>query len=332
MQKDTVRWGVVGTGGISHQVNSDFSFVEEGHVTAVCSRQQTSADLFARRYGIPLRFTNMSEMLGSDIDAVYIGTPHVTHFELASEALRAGKHVLCEKPLGLNSSEVRTLSELASAAGVFLMEAMWMKFAPLYRKITEIVNDGALGDVRSLQASFGAAFPRDQSSRWRPGGSTLLDQGIYPVTLAHMLFGAPTSLQAVGTVRADGVDLRGHAMLGYGGDRVAQLGFSMVDWLDSSAMIGGSDAWLTIDKGFWYASALTLHHPRERGQRDDEIVQVEREGFGYVPMLREVSRAILNGKLEHPLHTHADVAAIYQTMDAIRGQLRDQNGSTPVSA
>ncbi|MFJ6535161.1 Gfo/Idh/MocA family protein [Paenarthrobacter sp. NPDC091711] len=323
MQKDRIRWGVVGTGGISHQVTADFSRVEEARVTAVSSRYQASADAFAEEYDIAGRYSRFSDMLGSDIDAVYIGTPHVTHFPLASEALRAGKHVLCEKPLGLNSREVEALSVMASASGVFLMEAMWMKFTPLHRKLADMIRDGTLGEVRGLQASFGAAFPRDHSSRWQPGGSALLDQGIYPVTLAHMLFGNPVSVRAMGTTRPDGVDLRGHAMLGYDDDRIAQLAFSMVDWLGSAAMIGGSEAWVTIDNGFWYANEFTIHRPLERGQRDDEVVTTSRQGFGYVPMLREVCQAIQAGKLEHPLHTHAQTSAIYATMDEIRRQVAD---------
>ena len=130
-------------------------------------------------------------MFASDIDAVYIATPHVTHFDIASEAIAAGKHVLCEKPLGMNEREVRELAARAADAGVFLMEAMWMKFNPLYARLAQLIADGVLGDVRSVRAAFGAAFPQDGSSRWMPGGSTLLDQGIYPVTLAHMLLGRP---------------------------------------------------------------------------------------------------------------------------------------------
>ena len=133
-------------------------------------------------------------MFASDIDAVYIATPHVTHFDIASEAIAAGRHVLCEKPLGMNEREVRELAARAADAGVFLMEAMWMKFNPLYARLAQLIAEGVLGEVRSVRAAFGAAFPQDGSSRWMPGGSTLLDQGIYPVTLAHMLLGRPETV------------------------------------------------------------------------------------------------------------------------------------------
>ena len=134
----------------------------------------------------------------------------------------------------------------------------------------QLIADGVLGEVRSVRAAFGAAFPQDGSSRWMPGGSTLLDQGIYPVTLAHMLLGRPETVSARGTVRADGVDLREDFSLGYADARFAQGASSMVEWIDPSAAVSGTDAYVTIAGGFWWASQLTIHHPLPWGQRRQE--------------------------------------------------------------
>src|SRR5688500_13732070 len=154
-----LRWGVVGTGAISRQMVADFALVPNATVRAVASRRVESAHEFADEFGITERYASRREMFASDIDAVYIATPHVTHFEIASEAIAAGRHVLCEKPLGMNEREVRELSAQAVDAGVFLMEAMWMKFNPLYARLFGLIGDGVLGDVRSVRAAFGAAFP-----------------------------------------------------------------------------------------------------------------------------------------------------------------------------
>jgi predicted dehydrogenase len=320
-EQGTLRWGVVGTGAISRQMVADFALVPDATVTAVASRNVERAEAFADEFGIPERFSSRGEMFASDIDAVYIATPHVTHFEVASEAIAAGRHVLCEKPLGMSEREVRELSARAADAGVFLMEAMWMKFNPLYERLTQLIADGVLGDVRSVRAAFGAAFPHDGSSRWMPGGSTLLDQGIYPVTLAHMLLGRPDSVHARGTVRPDGVDLREEFSLGYADDRFAQGASAMVEWMDPSAAVSGTDAYVTITGGFWWASQLTVHHPLPWEQRRQEVIEVEREGNGYVPMLRAVTDAIRAGALEHPLHTADAAAEIYSTLDEIRRQI-----------
>ena len=316
-----LRWGVVGTGAISRQIVADFALIPDATVTAVASRQLQRAHAFADDFGIAERYASLREMFGSGIDAVYIATPHVTHFEIASEAIAAGRHVLCEKPLGMNEREVRELSAQAVDAGVFLMEAMWMKFNPLYTRLAGLISDGLLGEVRGVRAAFGAAFPQDGSSRWMPGGSALLDQGIYPVTLAHMLLGRPKTVHAQGTVRPDGVDLREEFSFGYADDRLAQGASSMVEWMDPSAAVSGTEAYVTITGGFWWASQLTVHHPLPWGQRRQEVVEVEREGNGYVPMLRAVVHAIRAGALEHPMHTANATAAIYSTLDEIRRQI-----------
>jgi len=315
-----VRWGIVGTGSISREIAADLGLVGGAEIAAVTSRRAASADAFADQYAIPLRFDDYSAMLDADLDAVYIATPHVTHFDYVREALLRGRNVLCEKPLGLTAAEVRELGRIAGRSGAFLMEAMWMKFNPLYRRLRELVDTGAIGEVRSVRASFGAPFPRDDSSRWKPGGSTLLDQGIYPVTLAHLVLGPPSRIIAAGVVRDDGVDLSESFTLHYPDGRFAQGASSMVEFLDMSASISGTTGWITIDTGFWYASRLSVHRLTAEGDVH-ESHEIEREGNGYVPMLREVSAAIRGAKPEHPWHTLEDTALVFDTMDEIRSQI-----------
>jgi predicted dehydrogenase len=313
-----LRWGIAGTGGISQQIAAD--------LIAISSRHASSAAKFARTYNIPTQFDEYQSMLDADIDAVYIGTPHVTHFELAREALQRGRHVLCEKPIGLNATEVRELAAIASSSGAFLMEAMWMKFNPLYVRLREVVDAGAIGEIRSVRSSFGAPFPRDDSSRWKPGGSALLDQGIYPVTLTHMFLGEPSSITAAGIVQENAVDLSQNYTLNYPGGRFAQGASSMVDFLDQSASLSGTGGWITIDTGFWFASRFTIHRFSLAKGETTEIYETTREGNGYTPMLRAVTAAILRGEREHPLHTMDTTARIFDTLDEIRRQITAQKG------
>lgn len=312
-----VRWGIAGTGAIARQMAHDFRLVDGASLTAIASRDPSNAAHFGDEFGIPRRFADYDAMLNSGIDAVYIGTPHVTHFALARDALLGGRHVLCEKPLGLNAGEVRELAEIARASGVFLMEAMWMKFNPLMALIRDIVDSGEIGNVRAVQASFGAPFPQDGSSRWRAGGSALLDQGIYPVTLSHMMLGVPDRAHGTGVIRPDGVDLSEHFTLEYANGRFAQGASSMVEFLGTSAAISGDRGWIAIDPGFWFASGLTVHSYGSAGPTSRRC-QVDQEGYGYVPMLRAVTDAIAEGRTEHPLHTLEETAAVFDTLDAIR--------------
>lgn len=317
---DALRWGIVGTGTICNQMAADFALVPESEVVAVCSRSMTTADAFAQTFDIANRFDDYDRMLASDIQAVYIGTPHVTHFELARTALLAGCHVLCEKPLALNAEQVRELAQIAQDSKRFLMEAMWMKFNPLYVKLGELIRAGAVGDVRSVRSSFGVPFPRDDSSRWKRGGSTLLDQGIYPVTLSHMILGDPARITASGVMRDDGVDLSEYFTLTYTDGRFAHGAASMVDYLDLTAAIAGTSGWVAIEPGFWFASALTLHRYTQTGPVA-ELIEVTREGHGYVPMLREVTATIFRGEMEHPRHTLDQTARTFDILDEIRRQV-----------
>ena len=154
--QEALRWGVVGASVISRQMVADFALVPGATVSAVVSRDAARAAAFADEFGIAASYSRRHDMFASDVDAVYIATPHVTHFDIASEAIAAGKHVLCEKPLGMNEREVRELAARAAHAGVFLMEAMWMKFNPLYARLSQLIADGVLGDVRSVRAAFRA--------------------------------------------------------------------------------------------------------------------------------------------------------------------------------
>ncbi|MFF1252306.1 Gfo/Idh/MocA family protein [Pseudarthrobacter sp. NPDC058329] len=316
-----LRWGIVGTGGISRQITADFALVADADVVAVSSRHASSAKDFADTFRIPASFDDYNSMLNADIDAVYIGTPHVTHFELARAALERGRHVLCEKPIGLDAGEVRELAAIAAKSGAFLMEAMWMKFNPLYLRLREMVDAGAIGEIRSVRSAFGAPFPRDDSSRWKRGGSTLLDQGIYPVTLSHMFLGDPSGITAAGIVQENAVDLSQNYTLNYPGGRFAQGASSMVNFLDQSASLSGTGGWITIDTGFWFASRFTVHRFSVETGETTETYETTREGHGYVPMLRAVTAAILNGDVEHPLHSMDDSARIFDTLDEIRRQI-----------
>lgn len=318
-----VRWGVVGTGTISRQMTADLKLVELSEVFAVSSRDREKSNAFADEFEIPHRFEDYTALLDSDIDAVYLGTPHATHFEIAKRAISRGKHVLCEKPMGLSAAEVRELATLARQRGVFLMEAMWMKFNPLYVRLQELLDEGRIGEVRSVNASFGLPFPRDDSSRWKAemAGSALLDQGIYPVTLAHMIFGKPERIEASGVLRKDGVDLSEHFTFNYPGGRFAVGSSSMVEFLDLAASICGTTGWITIEPGFWATSKMTIHRPFAEDGEMNEVVETVWEGNGYVPMLRSVTRSILAGELENTVHTNEAAAAVFDSLDEIRGKL-----------
>ena len=151
-----VKWGILSTGRITHQFVQDFAYVPNGEVVAVASRSQASADAFADEYAIGRAYADYGQMLeDTDVDAVYIATPHTLHYQNAMDAIQARKHVLCEKPFTVGVRESRNLFRIAEQSSVFVMEAMWTWFLPAIRKALEWVEQGRIGKLRQVKADFG---------------------------------------------------------------------------------------------------------------------------------------------------------------------------------
>ena len=168
-------------------------------------------------------------MADPDVDVVYVATPHAFHLENARMALDAGKHVLCEKPLTLNTAEAEAMVAAASEADRFLMEAMWMACHPVIRAVRDGLRDGPVRDPRQVHADLGFVVEQPPTSRmFNPelGGGALLDMGIYPLTFAHLMLGPADTLDGAATLSDQGVDLD-IAIAGRHGDAVSALTASM---------------------------------------------------------------------------------------------------------
>jgi predicted dehydrogenase len=317
-----LAWGVVGTGDISRFICSDLTRIDGARLLAVSSRSLTSARAFSDEFGFERPYGSFNELLADgDVDIVYIGTPHATHLPIALAALRAGKHVLIEKPIGVSAEEARIIAHAARKSGRFAMEAMWTKFAPAYQELLRGIRAGAIGEVRSIRASFGLPFDTADSNRWSAerASSTLLDQGIYPVTLALDLLGIPDRVLAGRVLRNDGVDLSYKMAFEYPGGRSADLAASMIEYIDPSAAVNGTTGWIQVPAPFWATTRFTTHAgsiPEAFGS--PATTAFEPEGHGYTPMLRAVGDAIAQGLTEHPLHTLHTTVETFTVLDRIR--------------
>jgi predicted dehydrogenase len=328
MTEPRTRWGIAGTGWISRTTIKDLRLVENLEVVAVSSRQQETADAFAAEEGIERAYGDYARMLEDpDIDVIYIGTPHGSHFPMAVAALEAGKHVLGEKPLGVDAGQARELAALARQRGLFLMEAMWMKFNPMIRTLQKTVAEGAIGELRWMQAGFGFAVPYDPANRfWDPeqGGGALLDVGIYPITLTQLFTGPPDRITSEGTINPDGVDKRVLVNL-TGGEVRAQLSTSIEHMLTPRATLAGTTGFIEVDIPFWVAGGFTVWPDGfEPGGRQPYEVRETIEGVGYVPMFRHASQCVLDGLRESPLHPLSATVEVLDTIDEVRRQLLAQ--------
>ena len=325
MSTSTVRWGIAGTGGIGRRTVGDLRLCESAEVVAVASRDQQRADEFAGEFGLSLAFGSWTELCASaDVDAVYIGTPHSTHFAYAREALLAGKHVLCEKPLTMTAGEARELGRIAAEHGVFLMEAMWTKFSPAVQRAVELVRSGAIGEPRFFQAGLGFPVPADGPQRyWDPalGGGALYDLAVYPVALAHLFLGTPQAVTATGAMREDGVDLHEACVLEFPSGALAQFVTSLTFLVPPRGWIGGTGGSITFGERLFSPATMTVATGRPPGPPVVEELTFPQEGAGYLPMFRAVNESILAGRIEHPTHPVAATVEVLGVLEQIRERL-----------
>ncbi|GAA1057278.1 oxidoreductase [Agromyces luteolus] len=320
----SIRWAMLGTGMISHQFAPDLQAVfGAGSVTAAWGRDEQRTAAFAERHGIPAWSNDVAEVLRrDDVDAVYIATPIATHLSIALDAIAAGKHVLIEKPMAASAAEVAQIFDAADAAGVFAMEAMWMKFNPLHVDLIQRLEAGLAGEPRNVSATFG--MPSQATGRsWTAerGDSAVLDRGIYGATLAQWVLGEPVSVEASG-VTVDGTDVEARATLTFANGARADVACSAIGFLDQAATISGTLGWITIDPMFWAGTTARVHAgSREAILHSPERVEHPRDGSGFRPMLRAVADALAAGEQQVSRHDCAATLAVAQTLDEIRARV-----------
>jgi predicted dehydrogenase len=317
-----IRWGIISTGGIAATFARDLQLVPEARLVAVGSRSQASADAFGDRFAIPRRYASYQDLVeDSEVDAVYVATPHPGHHDATRLALRAGKAALCEKPFTMTAAEADSLIATAREHNAFLMEAMWTRFLPHVGRIRELLRAGVLGDLRTLTVDHAQWFEYDPAHRlFAPdlGGGALLDLGIYPVSFASFVFGAPDQVTAVSDPTATGVDAQTSVILQYAGGRHAVLTTTLGAQGTNRAAIVGTDARIEIDATWYQPTSFALH--RRRGGIPERFEQ-PRIGHGLRYQAIEVGRCLREGLTESPLMPLAETHAIMSTMDEIRRQI-----------
>ncbi|WP_435187802.1 Gfo/Idh/MocA family protein [Streptomyces sp. bgisy126] len=317
-----VRWGILATGGIAERFTTDLLTLDDAEVVAVASRSEAPAKAFAERFGIPRAYGEWAGLFADeDVDVVYVATPHHAHRTAAGLALEAGKAVLCEKALTLNAREAAELVALARDRGLFLMEAMWMYCNPMIRRIAELVRDGAVGEVRTVQADFGLAgpFPADHRLRDpKTGGGALLDLGVYPVSFAQLLLGEPDSVQAHALLSPEGVDLNTGMLLGWSGTGAsALLSCSIAADTPLTASVTGSLGRIDVPRGFFFPERFTLH--REGAEPEEFVAEADPHSFRHEAA--EVTRCLRAGERESPLVPLDGSLAVMRTLDAVRDRI-----------
>ena len=317
---EPLRWGIAGTGDIARQFASDLRHVEGAELIAVGSRKQETADRFGDTHQIPHRHASYLSLAEYPrVDVVYVASPHPQHCAHTLLFLDHGKHVLCEKPLAMNAAESLSMVEAARARGLFLMEALWTYCFPAVRKLAALLEDGALGEVRLMEASFCYQAVHDPASRLfnrTLGGGALLDLGVYPLALTQLVFPEPpVTLRAQGRLGVTGVDEDLALVTTYANGALAVSSSSLRIHLPQRAVIGGLDGYVTMPH-FSQPDALTLHRPGY-----EETWRYQRAGFGYSFEAAEVVRCLREGARESPLAPLENSLARARLLDEAGRQL-----------
>ena len=316
-----IRWGIIGTGRIAHHFANGLKAVPDADLVAVGSRAQATADAFGDEFGVPRRYASYMDLVEDpEVDVVYVSTPHQDHRESTLLCLNAGKAVLCEKPFAINAGEARDMVEMARSRGIFLMEAMWTRFRPTMFKVRELIAAGAIGEPRFVSANIGWKSDFDPLFRlYNPdlGGGALLDGGVYPVSFASMVLGAPSVVTGVATLGETGVDEQEAIALAHPSGAIASLGVTIQANPISIGLILGTEGRIEIHHDWHRPEGLTVTPYGGEPERFD-FPQFEGNGYQYEAI--EVGRCLREGLLESPIMTLDESLTIMETMDSLRTQ------------
>ncbi len=324
-----VRWGILATGRIARSFARNLQEVPGAEIAAVGSRSAESAEAFAGEFGGRAHASYDALVDDPDVEIVYVASPHALHLEHARLAFAAGKHVLCEKPLALNATQAEEMVAAATAAGRFLMEAMWMACHPVIRAVGQGLDEGRFGTPRQVHADLGFVVTDPPSGRmFNPdlGGGALLDMGIYPLTFAHLMAG-PADRMVASAVRSDqGIDLD-VALSGRHGEAVSALTASMTSVSPRTATVATTTGLLEFPRNF-HAPTHAQWIPHEgEPERIEGLAPVLGTGLGNEAA--HVQDCLREGLLESPLVPHAQTLALVRLMDDVRRQIGVTYGSDP---
>ena len=308
-----LRWGVLGPGGIAKTFRDGVKHSKTSTIVALGTRNPQKPGLADEFPGARILNGYEALLADSEVEAIYIATPHINHAEWAIKAAEAGKHVLVEKPMGLTAFEADAMVHAARKAGTFLGEAFMYRLHPQTKKIAELIASGTIGDVRMIQSSFGFQMgkfmPEHRLFANDLAGGGILDVGCYPVSMARFIAGAasgkpfldPIKVSGSAHLGKEGTDEWSAAILEFDNGIIAQVSCAVFVSLDNVLRIHGATGRIEVPD-FWFAGGNrdvapgTLDIVRPDGAR--ETISVGEKGHLYSFEAEAAAEAIWAGKQE----------------------------------
>lgn len=312
-----LRWGILGTGWIARTFVESLRRNTRQRVQAVGSRTSEAAERAAREWGASTAHGSYEALVADpEVDVVYVATPHNHHLPHTLLAIGADKHVLVEKPVGLDAAEARAIGDAAEEAGVFCMEAMWSLFLPKFDVVRQVVESGALGRVVAAHADMGERFdPPHRIHRADLAGGPLLDLGTYAATFATWVLGEPDTVVAVATPAPSGVNGSLAVALSTPDGATACLHTSILADSATTAAVIGTEGRIDLGTRYYLPGPMTLHQRGGPSLSWSEPM-VEHDALHFEAA--EVARRIVAGETGSPLRPWADTVATLAVMDRVR--------------
>lgn len=315
------RWAIAGTGGIAGVFAENLKHVPGAELYAAVSRSRQKGQEFADRFGIQKVLSYDQLASSSDVDIVYIATPHPFHHELAIKCLEQNKAVLCEKPFTINSDLAAEVFQAARENETFVMEAMWTRFLPAVRQAKKIIDSSLIGEITQGHINFnfkGPGVPEHRILNPHLGGGALLDVGVYTISLAQYFFDEPVNeISSSADMSDTGVDKQAGMVLKFGKDKLAVL-------TCASCFEGSREAWFYGTKGklwigpqFYNSKRIIVFNEKNKIVED---ISMSYEGNGLHFQAIEVHECIKAGKIESEKLSHKDTLEVLKIMDNIRHQ------------
>lgn len=317
---DKVRFGIISLGAISQKFACAVKMLSGAALTAVYSRSLEKAADFSKKFDVPRYFDNLEAFLQSDVDIVYVASPHSHHFPYAKQCLLHGKGVICEKAFTANAAQARELAALAQANRLFLMEGMWSRFLPYRHKLEKWIADGRIGELRRIHCNFSfdnTRYPREGRMR-NPAlaGGALLDLGIYGLSFICSFLGAkPEKITSDAFLGDTGVDENCCAVLRYPSGAMGVLNASMMVYAPSHASLYGTLGRIEIPH-FESARTATLYFGRD--EVAEEASCPYENGFQFE--IKAAMEAFRAGELEAKRMPLQETIEILECCDQMRAQ------------
>lgn len=308
---------ILGAGRIAGTMASTVREMEEVNLYAVAAREEARAEAFAKKYGAERYYGSYEEMLQDNgVDLVYIATPHSHHCEHAKLCIEHGRPVLCEKAFTRTAAEAEEVLKLAEEKGVFITEAMWVRYMPMSITLKELIAEGKIGTVTAVTANLGySLLEKERMVRPELAGGALLDLGVYTLNFATWLLGDEAERIDTTMVRLDtGVDKQEFINLVYPDGTVAGLFSTMVSVTDRKGFVYGTEGHIEVENVNNYEEFRIYNNQYEL----IETVKRPEQITGYEYEVLACKRALEEGKLECEEMPHEHTMKIMRMLDEIQ--------------